>query len=73
MPTKLPMHDGEPFIAKLEQAIEDGGAAFVEANMPRLKQLIKKLQDRAYEIAQIQYRARVVRERHEPPAGKRMG
>lgn len=72
MTTRLPPHDGEPFIAKLEQAIEDGNARFVGANMPRLERLIGKLQDRAHEIAQMQYRARVVRERHEPPAAKRM-
>ena len=71
MATKLPMHDGEPFIARLEQAVEEGDAEFIEANMPRLERSIAKLQDRIYELAKLQQRARLVREQHEPPASKR--
>ena len=72
MTTRLPWHDGERFIAKLEQAIEEGNADFVEANMLRLERLIGLLQDRCHELAQLQYRARVVRDQHEPPAQKRV-
>jgi len=73
MRTRLPWHDGEPFIAKLEQAIDEGNCHFIEANMPRLERLIGLLQDRCGELTQLQYRARVVRDRHEPPASKRLG
>jgi len=74
MTSRLPhTHDGERFVAKLEQAIAEGNAAFVEANMVRLELLIAKLQARAHALAQMQYRARLVKGRHEPPAGKRMG
>lgn len=68
---KLPYRDGEPFIAKLEQGVEAGDADFIEANMPQLEKLIALYQDRIHELAQLQYRARLVRERHEPPASKR--
>lgn len=71
MATKLPWHDSERFIAKLEQAIDEGNADFIEANIPRLEEIIGLLQDRTYELTQLQYRARAVRDRHEPPAGKR--
>ena len=68
---KPPYKDGEPFIAKLEEAVIEGDADFIEANMPRLETLIARLQDRAAELALLQYRARSVREQHEPPADKR--
>lgn len=70
--TRLPQHDGEAFIAKMEEGIDEGNTDFLEANMERLEALSKKLKDRAYEIAQLQYRARVVRDRHEPPAENRL-
>ena len=69
---KLPYLDGTPFITRMEQAIEAGDADFVEANMPRLESLIARYQDRIHELAQLQYRARLVRDRHEPPADKRI-
>jgi len=72
MTTRLPWHDGERFIAKLEETIEEDNADFIEANMPRLEQLIGLLQDRCYELAQMQYRGHAVRDRHEPPAKKRV-
>ncbi len=72
MPTRLPMHDGEPFIATLEKAIKNGNADFIEANMPALERLIAAMQARQYELAQIHYRARTIREQHEPPADKRL-
>ena len=43
----------------MEKAQEDGD---LDANMPRLEKLIAQHQDRAYELAQLQYRARMVRE-----------
>ena len=73
MTTRLPPpQDGEPFVAKLEQAIEEGDADFIEANLPALERLIARLQTRAHEIAEMQHRARVIRDRHEPPAEKRI-
>lgn len=71
MPTKRIYRDGELFIAKMEQALDEGGIEFVEANMPRLERLIARLQDRQYEVAQIMHRAMMVRERHEPRADRR--
>lgn len=47
--TRLPINDGEPFIATMERASEEGDADFVAANMDRLERLIARLQDRAYE------------------------
>jgi len=41
-------------------------------NMPRLERLIGLLQDHCHELAKLQYRAPVVRDRHEPPAEKRV-
>ena len=40
--------------------------------MPALENLIARLQARAHEIAEMQHRARIVRDRHEPPAEKRL-
>lgn len=71
MPDNLPMYDGERYIAKLEEAVERGDADLIERNMPRLEELIAKYQDRIYRLAQLQYRARLIRERHEPSAEKR--
>ena len=70
--TRLPyLDDGEAFIANLERAIEAGDAEHVEQNMPRLECLIGLLQQRTHELARLQYRARLVRDRHEPPAERR--
>ena len=55
----------------VEQTIGEGNADFVGANMPRLQELIGLLQERCHELAQLQYRARVVRDRHESAAGER--
>jgi hypothetical protein len=72
MPTKLPADDAEPFIRKLEEAQQAGDADFIEANMPRLEALIRKLQDRSFAVARMALRARQVRDRHEPAAEKRL-
>ena len=69
--SKLGPTDGAAFIAKMEQAIEDGSADYVAANMPKLETLIAKLQDRTSELAGLQYRARLIRDRHEPSAEQR--
>ena len=68
MSIRLPYKDGEPFIEKLEEAVEAGDADFIEANMKRLEGLIAQYQDRIYELARLQQRAREIREQHEPPA-----
>lgn len=66
-PTRLPAFDGEPFIAALEErGIEQADPDYIAANVPRLRRLIAALQERVYELTQLQYRARVVLERHEP-------
>ena len=65
---KLPPLDGEPFIEKLEQGIEDGEGDYIEANMPRLREGIRLYQERIAKLSQLQYRARVVQDRHEPSA-----
>ena len=65
--TQIGHLDHEPFIAALERASEAGDADFVAANIDRLEKLIGQLQDRAAEIVSLQYRARVVRDRYEPP------
>lgn len=70
---RVPMHDGERFIAKLEQPSEVGDADFVAANMHRLEKLIAQLQDRGYEIAKLQGRARAVRDRHDGVAKRQSG
>jgi hypothetical protein len=38
----------------------------------RLESLIARYQNRIHQLAQLQYRARLVRDRHEPPADKRI-
>ena len=64
--TRLPYRDGEPLIEALERAQEQGDLDVVTARMPALERLIARLQEHAHELAQLQYRARVIRERHEP-------
>jgi len=71
MQTDAGYRDGELFLAKLEEAQAEGNTDFVAAHMPRLEQLIACYMDRTYELAQLQYRARMVREHHEPRAEMR--
>lgn len=71
MRTKLGQLDGEPFIANLEQAVEQGNADFIERNMPRVESLIAWFQDRTPELTELQCRARGVRDQHELSAAKR--
>jgi hypothetical protein len=39
--------------------------------MPRLEGLIARYVDRTHELARLQYRARMIREHHEPSAAMR--
>jgi len=68
----LPPDDGDAWIRRLEEAQADCRPDFIEENIPRIERLIARLQERAYEIAQAQYRLRLIRDRHEPPARKRL-
>jgi hypothetical protein len=63
--------DGEPLITRLEQAQAEGDTDFVAAHMPQLERLIARYMDRTHELAQLQYRARMIREHHEPSAEMR--
>ena len=58
----------EPFVAKMEQAQVEGHLDFVEANMPRLERLIAECMEWQVKIAELERRARIVRDRHEPGA-----
>ena len=72
MPKTLPYHDGELFVARMEQALDEGDIEFLEKNMPRLERLIERIGDRQQELAEIAYRAMQVRAKHEPSgAGRR--
>ena len=71
MSKQLGYLDGEPFIAQMEQAVQDGDADLVAANMLRLRQLIDDYAMRMYEIAQLSFRARTIVQQHEPPAAER--
>ncbi len=62
---------GEAFIARCEAESAAGNADFIGANMAKLEALIAHLQKEAYELSQLQYRARVVRDQHEPSAAER--
>lgn len=66
--TQLPMQDGEPFIRKLEEAQAVGDLEFVGDNLPRLGRLIGLFMARIHELNLLEYRARLIRERHEPAA-----
>ena len=64
--TQIGYQDHERFIVvAMERAGDEGNAVFVAANTERLETLIRQLQDRAYELADLQYRARIIRDQHE--------
>ena len=69
--TRLPYKDGEPLIRQLEEAFEAGDGDFIDANIDRLRALVARLQDRQYELAQLQYRARTILVKHEPAGDRR--
>ena len=54
MPKPLPYRDGELLVAKMEEARDEGNLDFVEANMPRLEDLIARIQDEQYRLAQTE-------------------
>jgi len=64
--TNLGYRDGLSLIEALERAQEEGDLDTVSARMPAIERLIARLQERAYELAHLQYRARMIREKHEP-------
>ena len=72
MATRLPINDGEKFIAGLEAALAEGDVDHIERHLPRLERLILQYQNCIYELAQLQYRAMMVRERHEPAGGRKV-
>jgi len=45
MPAKLPICDGEPFIAALERAHAEGNVDFIEQHFRRLERLISQYND----------------------------
>jgi hypothetical protein len=68
----LPTGDGMAFIETLEQAITDGDADLISANLPKLKRFISMYQDRIFQLSQIQFRACTIIEQHEPSAADRL-
>ncbi len=65
------MKDGEPFITRLEEAMDEGNIEFIEANMPELERLIAQYQNRFFELATLQQRAMDIRAKHERSAKTR--
>jgi hypothetical protein len=53
----------EPFLKALEKGQEEQNIQYLQANLPRLEQLIAELQERQTELAGLQYRARTIRDR----------
>ena len=68
MQTDLGYRSDELFLTRLEAAQAEGDTDFVATHMPRLERLIACYMDRTRELAQLQYRARMIREHHEPSA-----
>jgi hypothetical protein len=68
----LPIADGTAFLKTLEQAVEDGNPDLIAANLPKLKRYIRMYQDRIYQLAATQFRARTILEQHEPSAEDRL-
>ena len=59
------------FIAHLEQAQMEGDIGLVSLQIPWIERLIAQYQDPIFELRKLQYRARLIRERHKPAADKR--
>ena len=59
-----PYTSGEHFIEALEKSQDEGNFDHVEANIPRLVELVARLQDQTFELIQLQQRARELLERH---------
>jgi len=53
----------EPFPTALEQGQEESDVSYLWANMPKLGKLIAELQEKQFQLADLQYRARSIRDR----------
>jgi len=67
----LPIADGVAFLKTLEQGVAEGDADLIAANLPKLKRYISMYQDRIYQLAATQFRARTILDQHEPSAADR--
>ena len=52
--------------AWLEDAVAQDDADFIEANLPALERAIEQLQNKIHGLAELQYRARRIRDQHGP-------
>ena len=52
-----------PFLKALEQGQERNDVAYLSANLPKLEKLIAELQEKQFQLADLQYRARSIRDR----------
>jgi len=55
---------GEAFVERPEDSQDEGNFEHVDANIPRFKKLIARLQDQTFELVQLQQRAREILVRH---------
>lgn len=53
----------EPFLKAPQQGQEENDVAYLSANLPKLEQVIAELQEKQLEVADWQYRARLIRDR----------
>ena len=53
----------EPFSKAPEQRQAENDVAYLSANLPKLEQLTAELQEKQLELADWQYRARLIRDR----------
>ena len=55
--------NAEPFPKAVEQGQEKNDVAYLSANLPKLEKLIAELQERSFQLADLAYRARSIRDR----------
>jgi len=53
----------KPFLEALEQGQERNDVSYLSANLPKLEKLIAELQERQFQLADLAYRARSIRDR----------
>lgn len=53
----------EPFLKALEQGQEENDVAYLSAHLPKLEKVIAELQEKPHTLADLQYRARLIRDR----------
>ena len=58
----------EPFVGSLEGSQAEGNLNYISANMPRLERATAEPMAAQDRLAGLQYRARLIRDQHEPPA-----